>query len=135
MTSRAKSEPAVATQAGEVAARINGPVEEFFVEVGDRVEPGQVIAALNPSLLQAKRDLAAARLEKAQAQLVTAAAELKLARQELERLERLRTSAAFNQARFDDVNQSVVISQARADEARADVGSRLGPVRRGPWRS
>ncbi len=113
----------VATQAGEVAARINGPVEEFFVEVGDRVEPGQVIAALNPSLLQAKRDLAAARLEKAQAQLVTAAAELKLARQELERLERLRTSAAFNQARFDDVNQSVVISQARADEARADVSS------------
>ncbi len=113
----------VATQAGEVSARINGPIEAFFVEVGDRVEPGQIIAALNPSLLQARRDLAAARLEKTQAELVTAAAELKLARQELDRLEGLRKSAAFNQARYDDANQSVVIAQARADEARADVSS------------
>ncbi len=32
----------VARQAGVVAARINGPVKAFNVEVGDRVEGGQV---------------------------------------------------------------------------------------------
>ena len=50
----------VARQRGEVAARINGPVEEFLVEVGDRVKAGQTIALLNVSLLEAKRNLAEA---------------------------------------------------------------------------
>jgi len=36
----------VARQTGVVAARINGPVGEFRVEVGDRVEKGDVIAML-----------------------------------------------------------------------------------------
>ncbi len=49
----------VARQAGVVAARINGPIEEFMVEVGDRVEAGDVIAVLNRDLLTARRDLAA----------------------------------------------------------------------------
>ena len=113
----------VARQRGEVAARINGPVEEFFVEVGDRVEAGQIIASLNVSLLEAKRNLAEAELNKAQAALETAAAELRLSRLELKRLEGLRKSAAFNQARFDDAQQNVSISKSRVDEARATVTS------------
>ena len=47
----------VALREGLVATRINGPVETFLVEVGDRVEQGQVIAAVNPASLVARRDL------------------------------------------------------------------------------
>jgi multidrug efflux pump subunit AcrA (membrane-fusion protein) len=43
----------VAQQIGVVSARINGPVEAFEVEVGDRVEAGQVIAALDATALEA----------------------------------------------------------------------------------
>ena len=106
-----------------VTMSINGPVERFFVEVGDRVEPGQTIATLNASLLAAKRNLAAAELARARAELVTAAAELKLARLELKRLEGLRKSAAFSQARYDDAGQNVVIAQGKVDEAKAAVVS------------
>ena len=49
----------VARQAGLVAARINGPVMEFKVEVGDRVTQDQIIALLDPVNLAARRDMAA----------------------------------------------------------------------------
>ncbi len=109
----------VARQAGEVAARINGPVEAFQVEVGDRVDAGQVIAQLNQRYLKAERDLAAAELAKTKAQISTAQAELRLARQELKRLAGLKKSAAFNQARFDDASQNVVIAEGKVKEAEA----------------
>jgi len=111
----------VARQAGEVAARINGPVEAFLVEVGDRVEAGQVIAQLNRTYLLAKRDQAAAELAKARARKTTALAELELAGQELKRLAGLRKSAAFNQARYDDARQKVAIAEAQVAEAEAAV--------------
>ena len=109
----------VARQAGEVAARINGPVEAFQVEVGDRVEAGQVIAQLNQRYLKAERDLAAAELAKTNAQITTAQAERNLARQDLKRLAGLKKSAAFNQARFDDARQNVVIAEGKVKEAEA----------------
>lgn len=111
----------VARQTGEVAARVSGPVERFHVEVGDRVEAGQVLAELTSTLLQAKRDIAAADLARNRSQVATAQAQLKLSQQDLKRLEGLRKSAAFNQARYDDARQNVEISRSRVDEAKAQV--------------
>ena len=111
----------VARQAGMVAARINGPVEAFHVEVGDEVEIGQVIAEINSNYLAAERNQTAAELAKAQAARSTAIAQLTLSEQELERLAGLKKSAAFSQARFDDAQQNVAISEARVKETEADV--------------
>jgi len=111
----------VARQAGVVAARIDGPVETFHVEVGDRVEAGQVIAELNRTYLQAVRNSTAAKLAKSKAELATAKAELGLAHQELKRLEGLKKSAAFSQARYDDARQNVAIAAGKVKEAEADV--------------
>ena len=113
----------VARQAGEVSARIDGPVETFHVDVGDRVSAGQVIAELNKSILGARRDLAQSALAEAEAELGTNRAEISLARNELKRMEGLKTSAAFSQARFDDAKQTVAIAQARAKRAEAAVRS------------
>ncbi|MCH6586751.1 MAG: hypothetical protein IH805_00340 [Proteobacteria bacterium] len=107
----------VAQQAGVVAARINGPVEAFRVEVGDRIEVGQVIAVLNAAALEARRDLYAGRLNEARAELSIEKAQLTLARQDHKRLEKLKKSAAFNQARFDDARQRVVIAKAQMRQA------------------
>lgn len=107
----------VAQQIGVVSARINGPVEAFEVEVGDRVEAGQVIAALDATALEARRDLYAGRLSEARAELAVKNAELALARQNYKRLEKLKKSAAFSQARFEDAEQSVAIAEAEARQA------------------
>ncbi len=113
----------VAQQAGLVAARVSGPILEFRVQVGDRISAGDVIAVLDDSTMKAERDLAAAGLALARAELDTRKAEIALSRQELQRIEGLKKSAAFSQARFDDVRQQVVIAEAGAREAEASVTS------------
>ncbi|MGF1630744.1 MAG: efflux RND transporter periplasmic adaptor subunit [Kiloniellaceae bacterium] len=119
----------VAQQAGSVAARIGGPILEFRVQVGDRVDAGDIIAVLDKSTMAAERDLAAAGLALARAELNTRQAEITLAQQELRRIEGLKTSAAFSQARFDDVRQQVAIAEAGAREAEASVTSAQASLR------
>ena len=119
----------VARQSGVVAARINGPVEEMLIDVGDRVEAGQNIAILNPEALRAQRNLAAGQLAEAEAKVSTRQAALQLARQELFRLEGLRESAAFNQANFDDAQQEVAIADAEVAEAEGNVQTYAAELR------
>jgi RND family efflux transporter MFP subunit len=113
----------VARQAGVVSARINGPIEAFSVEVGDRVETGQVIAALDATALEARRDLYAGKLSETKAELAIEKAELTLARQNYKRHEKLKKSAAFSQARFDDAKQNVVIARAKARQAETAIAA------------
>jgi RND family efflux transporter MFP subunit len=113
----------VAQRRGEVAARINGPIKDFLVEVGDRVRAGQVLAVLHAESLQATRDLYVGRLNEAQAEHGVKKAELTLARQAFDRLERLKKSAAFNQARYDDARQAVAIAQAELRQAESAIVS------------
>jgi RND family efflux transporter MFP subunit len=111
----------VSRQAGEVSARIDGPVEAFHVDVGDKVAKGQIIADLNKAILTARRDLADSALNEAKAELVTARAEIALARNEHKRMDGLKSSAAFSQARYDDTKQNVAIAEAKAKQAEAAV--------------
>ena len=113
----------VAQQIGVVAARINGPIESFEVEVGDRVEAGQVIVMLNATALEARRDLYAGKLNEARAKLAVKNAELALARQNFKRHEKLKKSAAFSQARFDDAKQNVAIGRAEARQAETAIAA------------
>jgi RND family efflux transporter MFP subunit len=119
----------VAQQAGSVAARINAPILQFRVQVGDRVAAGDLLARLDSATLEAERDLAAAGLALAQAELATKRAQTVLAGQELQRIEGLKTSAAFSQARFDDARQQVAIAEAGAREAEASVTSARATLR------
>lgn len=113
----------VALQVGEVAARINGPIETFEVEVGDRVETGQVIVNLDATAIAARRDLYAGKLSEARARLAIKRAELTLARQNFKRHEKLKKSAAFSQARFDDAKQNVAIAQAEARQTETAIAA------------
>jgi RND family efflux transporter MFP subunit len=70
-----------------------------------------------------KHHLVAGKLSEARAKLAVRQAELALARQAHARLERLRKSAAFNQARFDDARQEVAIAKAETREAETAIAS------------
>ena len=109
----------VARRAGDVAARTAGPVAELHVEVGDRVERGEPIAVLDRVRLRAERDRLAAVVNQAQAQVERLTAQAALHRQELRRLEGLRNSAAFSQARYDDARQEVIIAESAIGTAEA----------------
>lgn len=111
-----------------IAARVAAPVADFLAQVGDHVEPGQVIVRLDDATLRARRDLAEARLEEARARISVKEAQLALAKKEFRRMAGLRSSAAFNQARYDDTQQQVAVAQAELAEARAAMASATADV-------
>ncbi|MBT6827315.1 MAG: hypothetical protein HOA60_14350, partial [Rhodospirillales bacterium] len=79
----------VATRSGVVAARTNGPIASFMVQVGDRVSAGDVMAKLVTDALESRRELWQAEVTQYGAAVSTAKAEMALSQQELDRLEDL----------------------------------------------
>ena len=111
----------VARQMGVISARVRGAVAEVRVHVGDRVSKGDVIAKLISDMLQSQRELKQAELIEYTARVRTARAQLGLTKLELSRLQRLRRSAAFSQARFEDKRQDVTRVASVLAEANAKV--------------
>ncbi len=111
----------VSVQTGVVASRIEGAVDEIKVYVGDRVKKGDVLAILVSDRFEWERELKSAELGESRAKLANAKAQLALARQELRRLERLRKSVAFPQARYEDKMLDVTRYKSSVNEAEAKL--------------
>ncbi|MCW8836020.1 MAG: efflux RND transporter periplasmic adaptor subunit [Rhodospirillales bacterium] len=111
----------LASQSGVVAARSAGPVAELRSRVGDRVEKDQVIAVLVSDSLRWQHALRLAEVGQQEASLEASRTDLDRLTMDLSRLERLRRSAAFNQARFEDKQKEVAHSRASLAQARAEL--------------
>ena len=129
----------VSRQRGVVAANTRGRVGEVRVQVGERVEKGDVLAILDRDRLAWWRDQARSEVTEAQANLanaqarvnrinarmVTAQARLALAEQELARFEKLRGSVAFSPANYDDKRLEVEVARRVVEEVGAEVDEAL----------
>ena len=118
----------VALQSGEVASRIGGSVTRFYVEVGDAVDKGDVIAELDTALLEAQLAVAQGELAQAEADLASNQAQLKLNQQELDRFAALQGSQAFSKARFEDAQQNVERAKAVIQGNEATIATRKASV-------
>ena len=112
----------VARQSGVIAAQVAGAIAEFHVDVGDRVDAGDILAVLGKNRLKWQHDLKRAEMSQFNAQVKTKRQEVVLLRQELKRLESLRKSPAFSQARLDDKVQQIAVAESAAAEAQAKLG-------------
>ena len=113
----------VAKQSGTVASRTAGAVSEILVQVGDRVQAGQLIAVIDTETLTLQKKLAENQRAEAEARIATARAQLVLAGQEVKRLSSLKSSASVSEAARDDATQQQNIAFARVREAEAAVNS------------
>lgn len=111
----------VAKQTGDVAARISAPVEKYMVAVGDRVEKGDVLAILVKDTFVWERNRFRAEVLSARAQLQTDRDTLQLLEQELQRLNGLRKSPAFSEARYNDKAQEVARGKSQIARAAAQL--------------
>lgn len=111
----------VPRQSGVIAARVAGPVAAVHVQVGDRIKAGSPLAAVDTDALTWTRALRLADVAQQDAVIKTAESELELTRQELTRLESLRASAAFSQARYEDKRLDVARHSSMTAEARAKL--------------
>lgn len=89
-------------------AKVSGQIEQLPVHVGQRVHPGDLIAALGVQEMQARLDQAVAMLEQA--------------RRDLERYRRLLQQEAVTQAEFDAVEARHRVAEAAVQEARTMLG-------------
>ena len=119
----------VARQTGVVSALTGGPVAEVTVAVGDEVKKGDVVARLVTERIRWNRQYRAAVLQEKVAALQTAKAQLTLTQSELKRIESLKKSAAFSQARYDDKRNEVTKFQSEVGEQEAAVASAKAELR------
>ncbi len=104
-----------------VAAKVGGRVQSVLVDLGDRVEQGQVIARIDDAELvqavaQAEADLAVRRAE-----LARARSDLSLARREFERGEQLRERGIAPEAQLDEISARLGAAEASVQLAEAQV--------------
>lgn len=118
----------VALRSGTVAARIDAPVAEMMVDIGNRVKKGQLLAKLADQRFALDRDQKLAELNAAKAAVETSKARVALAEQELKRYADLRNSSAFPKARYEDklvdvtrLRTEMVEYQAKAERAAANL--------------
>jgi RND family efflux transporter MFP subunit len=111
----------VARQSGVVAGRTSGYMDKLYVDVGDQVERGQVLAQLDQAHLRARIALREADLKEFQAQRATELATEKLAQQQLERLKKLRNTAAFNQSLYDTQVRELAVARSSREEMEARI--------------
>lgn len=111
----------VALQSGEVAARTAGPVAKVHVNVGDHVEKGDLLVELDRARLETLLALQEAQNEELKASKKTAQANEKLAQQDLQRMEKLRDSAAFTRYDYDKRVQELAAARASREQTEARI--------------
>jgi RND family efflux transporter MFP subunit len=111
------------TQTGEVQARyradlsfrVSGRVIERFVDVGFHVEPGQVLARIDPTEQQAD-------VEAASAAVIAAEAQLRVARATFARQKTLIAEGFTTRVTFDKAQERLLNAEGSLESAKAQLG-------------
>ncbi|MDH3734217.1 MAG: efflux RND transporter periplasmic adaptor subunit, partial [Gemmatimonadota bacterium] len=99
-----------------VGSRVSGVLRRLYVTVGDRVRQGDLLAELDPTEFEARREQAAASLE-------TARIEHGFARQQFERAQGLLEGQVIAQTEYDEAERAFKTAGARVREAEASLRS------------
>jgi RND family efflux transporter MFP subunit len=92
----------VTSRTGTVAARVSGAVDEVFVDVGDRVKAGDLLARQDGQRFELNIARREALIEIDRAAVKTAEADVAIKRHQYDRQARLKDSVAYSGARLED---------------------------------
>lgn len=118
----------------DIAPRISGRINRLFVDIGDVVEPGQVIALLDDEEHQQEVQQNQADLLMAQAMLQERQATAGIAQRDYERIERLREQRVASESELDAArsryeSQAAAVRVAEAEVTRREAALRAAQVR------
>ena len=105
----------------QVAARRGGVVKDVYVQEGDRVTAGQILARQEDDEPRLGVERAQAEVAQAESQLAAIRVEINTAQRELERLQRLVDSNFVAAQRIDQARDAVATAQARLASQQASV--------------
>ncbi|GAK60083.1 efflux transporter, RND family, MFP subunit [Candidatus Vecturithrix granuli] len=107
-----------------VTPKVSGRIEQLLVNIGDRVERGQLIAKLDDEAFRQAVDKAKAELEVAKANLVETQSALEITRRDFERAKTLSQSNILSQSNLDMAEAKYNAAVASQKVARATVTNR-----------
>lgn len=107
-----------------VAPKVSGKLKKLYVNIGDRVTKGQVVAQLDDEEYQQQVAQAEADLRVARANFEEARSALELARKDLERAETLHQKGILSDSQFDTTKAQFQTQEARFKVAEAQVANR-----------
>ncbi len=109
----------VPLRSGPIATDVAGIVQSVHVRVGDVIKANDIIAELDPVPLQLKADIAQAEASLRTSEMQQARATERTEHHKLERLEKLKASAAFTKSRYEDQHDATDYAKAAAQAAAA----------------
>ena len=112
----------------QVAARTAGIVREVYVQEGDSVHKGQVLARLEDDQPRLAADTATANLKTAQAQVAALEVQLRAAQREDARLQRLAPSNFVAAQALDQARDNVASAQAGIETQHAAIATALAQL-------
>jgi len=107
-----------------VAPKVSGKLEKLYVDIGDRVTKGQLVAQLEDDEYQQAVIQAEADLNVAKANLEEARSSVELAKKELERSESLHTKGIYSDAQLDSAQAQYMAQESRFKVNQAQVSNR-----------
>lgn len=105
----------------DVGTQVTGQLKTLHVEIGDTVKKGQLVAEIDPTLLQAKVDSTKATLDNLRAQLIDRQAQARLAQQQVQRNRELMKSDAVAQEVLQQTEAAAVQAAAQVTSLRAQI--------------
>lgn len=107
-----------------IAPKVSGKLKKLYVDIGDQLRNGQIVAQLDDEEYQQQVAQAEADLRVAKANLEDVQNSLELARKELERAETLYQKGILSDAQFDSTRAQFNAQQSRYKVASAQVANR-----------
>ncbi|MGQ9472256.1 MAG: efflux RND transporter periplasmic adaptor subunit [Candidatus Aminicenantales bacterium] len=107
-----------------VAPKVSGKLKKLYVDIGDQLRNGQLVAQLDDEEYQQQVVQAEADLRVAKANLEDVQNSLELARKELERAQTLYQKGILSDAQFDSTRAQFNAQQSRYKVAMAQVANR-----------
>lgn len=110
--------------------RANGYVEQWYVDIGDQVTAGQLLALIETPELDQQLDQARAELLRRHAALLQAQTQAEYAKTSLKRYERLRPGGVASQQELDQKSAEAHVANANVTAAKANIEVGRADLRR-----
>lgn len=107
----------------DVGAQVSGQLKKLYVEIGDRVKQGQLLAEIDPRVLNSKVETDKSNLANLTAQHSDREAQLALARANFSRQKRLMAADATSRTDYDSAVQALRSSEAQSKALQAQMAA------------
>jgi len=105
----------------DVGAQVSGQLKKVHVDIGDRVQKGDLLAEIDPTVFETRTRTDRANLENLRAQHNEQEANLVLARQQLQRNQNLFKAKIVSQDTLQTSDAQLAAGEAKADSLKAQI--------------